>query len=196
MMKERRRAILLEKPLDVPLVKLPVQRQHAHLMDEESAIIILQEEGVRAVGGEEVVDAVLDLVLRCELDVDPDRGLGDELLQDIGVLPLVRARYVVAQDELLALGPLVEPLLQIAGVQLGIVRPIDAPHREANQGLPRAVLDAVQHRGAVHFDAWLLQRAGQPPLEPSSRLDRKSTRLNSSHQKISYAVFCLKKKKK
>src|SRR5258708_21027881 len=29
----------------------------------------------------------------------------------------------------------------------------------------------------------------------SSRPDRKSTRLNSSHQIISYAVFCLKKKK-
>src|SRR5207244_11751782 len=29
-----------------------------------------------------------------------------------------------------------------------------------------------------------------------SRRDRKSTRLNSSHQIISYAVFCLKKKKK
>src|SRR5258708_18530408 len=29
-----------------------------------------------------------------------------------------------------------------------------------------------------------------------STLDRKSTRLNSSHQIISYAVFCLKKKKK
>src|SRR5690606_42154399 len=28
-----------------------------------------------------------------------------------------------------------------------------------------------------------------------ARLDRKSTRLNSSHVKISYAVFCLKKKK-
>src|SRR6266480_5296398 len=28
------------------------------------------------------------------------------------------------------------------------------------------------------------------------RLDRKSTRLNSSHMSISYAVFCLKKKKK
>src|SRR5574340_1494195 len=28
------------------------------------------------------------------------------------------------------------------------------------------------------------------------KADRKSTRLNSSHQKISYAVFCLKKKKK
>src|SRR5262245_64149278 len=30
----------------------------------------------------------------------------------------------------------------------------------------------------------------------ASRLDRKSTRLNSSHLGISYAVFCLKKKKK
>src|SRR5690606_39935074 len=28
------------------------------------------------------------------------------------------------------------------------------------------------------------------------KIDRKSTRLNSSHVKISYAVFCLKKKKK
>src|SRR2546426_4267905 len=32
-----------------------------------------------------------------------------------------------------------------------------------------------------------------PPLR---RVDRKSTRLNSSHLVISYAVFCLKKKKK
>src|SRR5258708_15013704 len=31
---------------------------------------------------------------------------------------------------------------------------------------------------------------------PSCQTDRKSTRLNSSHQIISYAVFCLKKKKK
>src|SRR5947209_15605053 len=30
---------------------------------------------------------------------------------------------------------------------------------------------------------------------PRSRQDRKSTRLNSSHANISYAVFCLKKKK-
>src|SRR5256885_9155992 len=32
-------------------------------------------------------------------------------------------------------------------------------------------------------------------LQPERRLDRKSTRLNSSHLVISYAVFCLKKKK-
>src|SRR5690349_24217833 len=32
--------------------------------------------------------------------------------------------------------------------------------------------------------------------QPAIRRDRKSTRLNSSHVEISYAVFCLKKKKK
>src|SRR5688572_31936591 len=34
------------------------------------------------------------------------------------------------------------------------------------------------------------------PSLPILCLDRKSTRLNSSHSQISYAVFCLKKKKK
>src|SRR5438067_6050996 len=32
--------------------------------------------------------------------------------------------------------------------------------------------------------------------QPGDEIDRKSTRLNSSHVSISYAVFCLKKKKK
>src|SRR5690242_21549287 len=44
------------------------------------------------------------------------------------------------------------------------------------------------------------ERAGstlavQADLAATDRLDRKSTRLNSSHMSISYAVFCLKKKK-
>src|SRR2546430_17277902 len=37
---------------------------------------------------------------------------------------------------------------------------------------------------------------GKTISAPRSRPDRKSTRLNSSHSQISYAVFCLKKKKK
>src|SRR5215204_7254615 len=39
---------------------------------------------------------------------------------------------------------------------------------------------------------WPTPRASAPPNSP----DRKSTRLNSSHTVISYAVFCLKKKNK
>src|SRR4051812_49913624 len=45
--------------------------------------------------------------------------------------------------------------------------------------------------------AWRsLRRAARPTARPSRTSDRKSTRLNSSHMSISYAVFCLKKKKK
>src|SRR5690606_41570266 len=41
-----------------------------------------------------------------------------------------------------------------------------------------------------HFGAEILQADGQ--LDRRALRDRKSTRLNSSHVKISYAVFCLK----
>src|SRR5258708_24657085 len=41
----------------------------------------------------------------------------------------------------------------------------------------------------------MVSRAHRSQPKSSAR-DRKSTRLNSSHQIISYAVFCLKKKKK
>src|SRR5690606_31872127 len=54
------------------------------------------------------------------------------------------------------------------------------PPTEGNQAL-LAMLDQVS------------RDLGHGPILP---LDRKSTRLNSSHVKISYAVFCLKKKKK
>src|SRR2546426_4527588 len=42
----------------------------------------------------------------------------------------------------------------------------------------------------------LMEEVQQLPLSELSEGDRKSTRLNSSHLVISYAVFCLKKKKK
>src|SRR5438445_3713001 len=46
--------------------------------------------------------------------------------------------------------------------------------------------------------SWTLRKPGRLPQRISWRRfpDRKSTRLNSSHANISYAVFCLKKKKK
>src|SRR3712207_8569455 len=53
-----------------------------------------------------------------------------------------------------------------------------------------------QRRG--HVVTAGLQFGGQAAVEDDGsgheRLDRKSTRLNSSHANISYAVFCLKKK--
>src|SRR3712207_7970072 len=57
----------------------------------------------------------------------------------------------------------------------------------------------LQHIGRYRYTvvAW----AYAPPYDHElcaglARADRKSTRLNSSHANISYAVFCLKKKKR
>src|SRR6266498_1415811 len=75
-----------------------------------------------------------------------------------------------------------------------------------NLALVPATLSFVSHPGLLNsfaMDGFLLVRLVDTP---SKRLrvvslqlvhrDRKSTRLNSSHVRISYAVFCLKKKKK
>src|SRR5262245_66597827 len=52
----------------------------------------------------------------------------------------------------------------------------------------------------IYLRLWVCDLAlgerGASFVESFARIDRKSTRLNSSHLGISYAVFCLKKKKK
>src|SRR3712207_7889618 len=60
---------------------------------------------------------------------------------------------------------------------------------EADQQFPSAQGWARTERGRSRCDAQ------QPWSQEPSCSDRKSTRLNSSHANISYAVFCLKKKK-
>src|SRR2546422_5493004 len=61
-----------------------------------------------------------------------------------------------------------------------------------------AGLDAREHRARhhlrVHFESGSVDL--NDPANTLALIDRKSTRLNSSHGYISYAVFCLKKKKK
>src|SRR2546422_8610885 len=52
-------------------------------------------------------------------------------------------------------------------------------------------------RLSVVLSLWLFRYSARRPSSSTTlTLDRKSTRLNSSHGYISYAVFCLKKKKK
>src|SRR5687768_18281575 len=52
-----------------------------------------------------------------------------------------------------------------------------------------------ERRGVIGFRGVSKDITEQRRAEQREQLDRKSTRLNSSHGYISYAVFCLKKKK-
>src|SRR5439155_9301137 len=47
----------------------------------------------------------------------------------------------------------------------------------------------------LHVTRWYRALAPSISATEAAKIDRKSTRLNSSHVAISYAVFCLKKKK-
>src|SRR2546430_11880458 len=75
--------------------------------------------------------------------------------------------------------------------------------RSADQGMAErldtaaVVLDVVrgpQLPEGLAAQGQLADQAGQGPVVRSASGDRKSTRLNSSHSQISYAVFCLNKK--
>src|SRR5690242_21168268 len=65
--------------------------------------------------------------------------------------------------------------------------------RGQGQGGRRRTPASQRDRGG---DAGGEREAEQRQSARARHLDRKSTRLNSSHMSISYAVFCLKKKKK
>src|SRR5690606_39837379 len=67
-------------------------------------------------------------------------------------------------------------------------------HEEAHEFLTEA-LKTTGENGALVVEGWDVIVTIIGILQKSGIRDRKSTRLNSSHVKISYAVFCLKKKK-
>src|SRR3712207_7014278 len=68
-----------------------------------------------------------------------------------------------------------------------------------NPSIPEAINQAVSSRVNAENELYTVGSAsiGQTGsiIAQSKAKDRKSTRLNSSHANISYAVFCLKKKK-
>src|SRR3989475_7666960 len=69
--------------------------------------------------------------------------------------------------------------------------PILTSNRPYRTALPvEAAREEIARGRGTHFDPQVADAFASIPL------DRKSTRLNSSHSQISYAVFCLKKKKK
>src|SRR5258708_9683574 len=84
----------------------------------------------------------------------------------------------------------------------GIRKPEAAPHDGARKS--KARIPVSQAHAILNIDAgdWisraeapLVVAFGRFQIQNARARDRKSTRLNSSHQIISYAVFCLKKKK-
>src|SRR2546427_1270017 len=79
------------------------------------------------------------------------------------------------------------------GVPVGVLR-----NRRGNSSSGTASADAkvTPNQGMIWTKRIVFSVDRLALFEFSPIQDRKSTRLNSSHSQISYAVFCLKKKKK
>src|SRR5262245_65936437 len=74
---------------------------------------------------------------------------------------------------------------------------IHRAHQNLHSFPTRRSSDLIEGMAALSVELLVEQLEGRSVPEVSElSVDRKSTRLNSSHLGISYAVFCLKKKKK
>src|SRR2546426_1109992 len=109
---------------------------------------------------------------------DPEAQLGEAPRTHV-------ARHPLALDDPGRIGPRGDGAgLPVPGIAVGLGAAAEV--MPMHHALEPA---AFGHPGDLYAIACLEDRHGD-------RLDRKSTRLNSSHLVISYAVFCLKKKKK
>src|SRR5256885_9569631 len=109
------------------------------------------------------------------------RYVDQELLQDAG------RRYGLAEER----------LSHLDESKPTIFERFDAETRHHITVLQTTLLELAELDNAIFMRGggqWLLR--GVPHVLRVRLIDRKSTRLNSSHLVISYAVFCLKKKKK
>src|SRR5947209_16484226 len=96
------------------------------------------------------------------------------------------------------------PLLALLGLSSGSAlaqKAAPPPAAPPPVAPPAAAPPAAPAAAAAPYEVWVIisriaRKMEEGPSTSMTARDRKSTRLNSSHANISYAVFCLKKKKK
>src|SRR5256886_9728345 len=102
---------------------------------------------------------------------------------------LDRARYQEQVADALKMLKRGQTILESRGYQVQTIRIATQPFPEYTKGLTAEQAVAF----FKDYDALASREKFAASIGPAM-LDRKSTRLNSSHSQISYAVFCLKKK--
>src|SRR5207302_9375614 len=103
------------------------------------------------------------------------------------IVPLTTEIYTLSLHDALPIsGLMTNTLLRLLNIDLGFERDHILTIRSA---LPYQKYDRNRR---ADFERRLAAQVSRMP--GVKQVDRKSTRLNSSHVKISYAVFCLKKK--
>src|SRR5438132_7627857 len=134
----------------------------------------------------------------CAVGVQEERQLGDQYAAAVDTgMPVVHDPAVQAP-----LDAAVRPLVAVAARRdlpwtFRVVNTTDVNAFAIPGGHIYVTRGLIEHATSYNQLAGVLgHEIGHVDLRHTGELDRKSTRLNSSHTVISYAVFCLKKKKK
>src|SRR5438094_9892601 len=150
---------------------------------------------------------VKEAAYRAAIHLNPQRGVERlaHFLQAALGIALMRAPQerlrLGGEFATISLTPPVQETGEALGRQAGLVTKILWPtkgHRVSAEKLVHGQIgssDLFYHRCDLLGSAFPAGRGPVHPPQHSLNIDRKSTRLNSSHRTISYAVFCLKKKK-
>src|SRR3712207_2032905 len=163
------------------MTKLVIVDDHEAL--REGLVALLAGQGLEVVGAAGNVAAGLDLVEH----VEPDVALVDIRLPDGSGIDLTR--------ELLGRRPELGVVLYTGDSDADLLYSgLDSGARgyALKAGSMDELLTAIRQVAAG--GSYVDPRLDRVLLSPRATSDRKSTRLNSSHAHISYAVFCLKKK--
>src|SRR5206468_5515967 len=144
--------------------------------------------GLRDIGAVAEVVAGLDRALSKTQDADIQEAIGGVagMLADEGIVERMVARLGEPRVPPTERAHLVNAVGALGAVSAGLV--VDAYLHVAPE-LREAYRAAMRAAGERTVEVL------QSHIENKVPEDRKSTRLNSSHDQISYAVFCLKKKK-
>src|SRR5438034_8547524 len=138
----------------------------------------------------------------------------EELMVEIARLELMGGNPALVEEKRRLLARVEElhefnPMLGLRGCRLGITMPeitrmqtraiLEAAcevTREGKKIVPEIMIPLVGMVSEMKAQKDLIREVAEETMRRRNvKLDRKSTRLNSSHTVISYAVFCLKKKK-
>src|SRR5690606_12485388 len=166
---------------------------HHKVTITDAALVAAASLSSRYISGRQLPDKAIDLVdeaasrQRMELDSSPEQ------------LDILRRQVDRLKMEELALAGSEDPgsIAQLESVRTQLadrteqMEELSARWEREKAGL-NLVGDLKAQLEQLRMQADRAQREGD--LTAASKIDRKSTRLNSSHVKITYAVFCLTKK--
>src|SRR2546430_5623260 len=117
----------------------------------------------------------------------PDHVTGDEMVAAMDTVGVDGAIFISAFSMYRYDASYAVEVQRAHPGRFALVKPVDPD----DPAIADVIADWKKTPGAVGIRIMMTKEAGRDPNDP----DRKSTRLNSSHSQISYAVFCLKKKK-